>query len=154
MKKQQRRLLLTQLEKKIKAFSSAQSIVMPGSGWVNAIRTALGLSMKQLGEKLGMTPQGVKDIERRESEGSITISSLREAAAALDMKLIYGFIPKEETLEKMIENRARQVATKIVMRTSHTMHLEDQALAKEELQTAIEEKTRELMREMPRYIWD
>lgn len=154
MNNQQRKLLLNQLEKKVAAFSPAKFAPPPGSGWVNTVRAALGISLKQLGHTLNITPQGVKRLEQRENNGSISLSSLREAAAALDMQLVYGFIPKEESLEKMLEGRVRQVATKIVMRTSHTMHLENQALTKEELQTAIDEKTQELMREMPRYIWD
>jgi predicted DNA-binding mobile mystery protein A len=154
MTNQQRKLLLSQLEKKVAVFSATKQILSPGSGWVNAIRTAIGISLKQLGQRLNITAQGAKKIEERESDGSITISSLREAATALNMQLVYGFVPKEETLEKMIENRVRQVAARIVMRTSHTMHLENQALPQEELQRAIEEKTKELMTEMPRYIWD
>ena len=154
MTNQQKRLFLNQLEKKVAAFLLAKLIPLPGSGWVNAVRTALGMSLKQLGHRLDITPQGAKKIEQREHDGSITLSSLREAAAALDMQFVYGFVPREESLKKTIENRARQIATKIVMRTSHTMHLEDQALPKEELQRAIEEKTQELMREMPGYLWD
>ncbi len=154
MNKQQKKLLLTQLEKKIATFSQFKSAPPPGSGWVNAIRTALGMSLRQLGEKLSISPQGVKDIERREKDGSITINALRETAASLDMPLVYGFIPKEGTLEKTIEKRARQIATKIVRRTSHTMHLEDQAVSAEELKRAIEEKTQQIMNEMPRYLWD
>lgn len=154
MNKQQKKLLLTQIEKKIVVFSKFRVVPPPSSGWINAIRTSLGMSLRQLGVKLSISPQGVKDIERREKEGSITIRTLRETAASLDMKLVYGFVPKEETLEKTIEKRARQIAIRIVMRTSHTMSLEDQAIAQEEIKKAIEKKTQQIVNEMPRYLWD
>jgi DNA-binding transcriptional regulator YiaG len=40
---------------------------------LHAIRTALGMSLAQLGKRLGMSPQGVKDIELREEQGGITL---------------------------------------------------------------------------------
>jgi len=70
------------------------------------------------------------------------------------MLLVYGFIPKEKTLEKTIEKRARQIATAIVRRTSHTMHLKDQAVSQEELKKSIEDKTQKIINEMPKYLWD
>jgi predicted DNA-binding mobile mystery protein A len=154
MDKQQKKLLRAQIDKKVAVFSQLKAAPPPSAGWINAVRTALGMSLKQLGEKLSMSPQGVKDIERREKDGSITINALKDTAAALDMQLVYGFIPKEETLEKTIEKRARQTAVKIVGRTSHTMHLEDQAVSQEELTRAVEEKTQEIINEMPKYLWD
>ena len=135
-------------------FVQLKASPLPNSGWINAVRNALGMSLKQLGEKLNISPQGVKDIERREKGGSITINALKETAASLDMQLVYGFIPKEETLEKTIEKRARQIATRIVRRTSHTMHLEDKAVSKERIKKVIEEKTQQIINEMPKYLWD
>ncbi len=154
MKKQQKKLLLAQVDKKLAPFSPLKTSPPPNSGWINAVRTALGMSLKQLGIKLRISPQGVKDIERREKDGSITINALRETAAALDMQLVYGFVPKEETLQKTIEKRARQIATGIVRRASHTMSLEDQAVSQEQLERALEEKTQKIINEMPKYLWD
>ncbi|MEZ5040311.1 MAG: mobile mystery protein A [Saprospiraceae bacterium] len=154
MKKQQKKLLLAQIDKKIATFSQLKASSPPNAGWVNAIRVALGMSLKQLGKKLNISPQGAKDIERREKDGSITINALRETAAALDMQLVYGFLPRGETLQKTIEKRASQMATEIVMRTSQSMHLEDQAVSKEELKRAIDEKTQQIINEMPKYLWD
>lgn len=154
MKNQQKKLLLAQVDKKIAPFVPLKTLTPPNSGWVNAVRTALGMSLKQLGVKLNISPQGAKDIERREKDGSITINALKETAAALDMQLIYGFVPKEESLQNTIERRAHQIAKSIVKRTSHTMHLEDQALSQEQLKKALEEKTQQIINEMPKYLWD
>ena len=42
------------------------------------------------------------------------------------MQLVYGFVPNDGSLDALIEKRANELATQIVMRTSNTMKLEDQ----------------------------
>lgn len=44
----------------------------------------------------------------------------------------------------MIERRAFEIAGEIVMRTSHTMKLEDQANSKERLENAIKDRAEKL----------
>jgi len=66
----------------------------------------------------------------------------------------YVFIPQSGSLKAYIEKTAARVATEIVMRTSQTMKLENQENSKERIEQAIREKTEELVREMPSYIWD
>ncbi|HRE95931.1 MAG TPA: XRE family transcriptional regulator, partial [Flavobacteriales bacterium] len=107
-----------------------------------------------LGNKLSVTKQGVLDIERREQEGSITIKSLKEVAHALDMELVYGFVPKDGSLDALIEKRAEELAKKIVMRTANTMKLEEQSNSKKRIATAIRERTSEIIRTMPKMLWD
>ena len=98
--------------------------------------------------------QSVNELEKREANGSITLKTLKEAANAMDMKLVYGFIPKEETLEKLIEKRARELAIEIVSRTSNSMRLEDQENSKKRIEKSIRSKTEEIMDKMPKYLWD
>lgn len=110
--------------------------------------------MQQLGNKLGISKQGVLDLERREKDGSITIKSLKEVARALDMQLVYGFIPNDGSLDSLIEKRAIELATKIVLRTATTMELEDQANSKERIEKAIRERANEIKKEIPKILWD
>jgi Zn-dependent peptidase ImmA (M78 family) len=70
------------------------------------------------------------------------------------LNFLYAFIPKEDSLEKMIERRAHEVAKEIVMRTSHTMKLEDQENTEERLQKAIKDRAEKIKLEMPKYLWD
>lgn len=154
MKNEQKRLLVTQLDKKIAYFIGAKNHLLPGEGWIYSIRTALGMSLKQLGKRLKITPQGVKDIERREKDGSLTLQRLREVAAALDMHLVYGLVPKEQTLDKMIEKRARELAQEIVLKTSHTMHLENQGLDENAIKEAIDNRAEKIRNEMPKDLWN
>ena len=147
-------LQLQQLNSKMLVFASLKQVAIPPTGWIKAIRTAIGMSMQQLGNKLNVSKQGILDIEKREKDGSITIKSLKEIARALDMQLVYGFIPKEGSLEKMIEKRATEIALKIVMRTSNTMKLEDQENSKKRLEKNIKSKAREIIDTMPKHLWD
>lgn len=149
-----RKLQLAQLDRKISEFGNLSQCVAPPIGWVKAIRTALGMTLLQLGRKLTITRQSALDIERREQDGSITLKSLREAARAMDMQLVYGFVPRDGSLDALIERKATEMARVIVLRTSTTMELEDQGNSAERIEAAIRERAEEIKKEMPRYLWD
>lgn len=149
-----RSLQLQQLNTKMKAYAELTGVVSPPTGWVRALRVALGMSMEQLGKKLGITKQSVLSVEKRERDGSITLKALSEVAAALDMKLVYGFAPKDGSLEAMIERKARERAREIVLRASHTMRLEEQENSVNRISNAIEEKTFLFKNELPKILWD
>ncbi len=149
-----KRLIREQLDNKFIKLQVLDDISIPPSGWIYAIRQALSMSLRQLAQKLSITPQSVKEIEEREKNATISIKVLKQVASALDMKFVYGFIPKEKTLEKMIEVRAQMLARQIVERTSIHMGLEDQSNTQERLNKAIKDKSEELIKEMPRILWD
>jgi predicted DNA-binding mobile mystery protein A len=154
MRNSKHRLLLEQTDKKLGSFRTLEKYPVPPTGWIHTIRTALNMSLRQLGARLKITAQSISEMEAREMNGSITLKGLKEAARALDMHLVYGFIPKEQSIERMIEKRATELATEIVMRTSTTMMLEDQENSAERLNKAIKSKTSEIKESMPKYLWD
>lgn len=147
-------LQLQQLNSKMLGFASLRQVAIPPTGWIKAIRTAISMSMQQLGNKLNVSKQGILDIEKREKDGSITIKSLKEIARALDMQLVYGFVPNDGSLDALIEKRATELATKIVLRTSNTMKLEDQGNTNKRIEKAIKERAEEIKNEMPKILWD
>jgi predicted DNA-binding mobile mystery protein A len=147
-------LQIQQLNSKMLAYASLQKVAPPPTGWIKAIRNAIGMSMQQLGNRLSITKQSVQDIERREKDGSITIKALREAAKALDMQLVYGFVPADGSLEALIDRKAKELAKQIVLRTSNTMKLEDQENSKQRIEKAIEERAIIIKNEMPKTLWD
>jgi predicted DNA-binding mobile mystery protein A len=147
-------LLIEQADRKLAAFRPLGTINIPEKGWIHTIRVALGMSLRQLSNRLKITPQSVKEIEVRESKGAITIKGLKEVGAALDMQLVYGFIPKDHTIEDMIEKRAIEIAKSIVMRTSNTMQLEEQENSKARIEKAIKNRAEEIKTKMPKYLWD
>lgn len=149
-----KKLIREQLDKKIIKFDDLQDTVVPPSGWIYSIRQSINMSLRQLGQRLSITPQSVKEIEEREKNGTISIKVLRQVAAALNMKFVYGFIPAEQTLENMLNKRAEELARMIVERTSTHMELENQKTSQERINRAITEKAEELKNEMPKILWD
>ena len=149
-----RLLLQQQLNRKMQSLANLKEASEPSQGWIKTIRTALGISLQQVGNKLSITKQGVLDIEKREQSGAITINALREVAKVLDMQFVYGFVPNATSLDALIEQRATELATQIVMRTAQTMSLEDQANTEERLQNAIKERASNIINEMPKLLWD
>lgn len=149
-----RKLMVEQLDKKLMPFQHVAGIIAPPAGWIKAIRTALGMTLQQLANKHGISKQSVLEMERREKEGTITLNTLRDLAQSMDLKLVYGFVPADGTLDLMIERKAKELARSIVLRTSVTMQLEDQKNADERIQKSISERAEFLMREMPKSLWD
>ena len=149
-----KKLIIDQLDNKLAKLSALQDIALPSNGWIYSIRTALGMSLRQLGNLLNITPQSVKDIEKREKAGTVSIKVLKQAARVLNMKFVYGFIPENKTIDKMIEDRATKLASEIVKRTSASMLLEDQQNSEERIEAAIKETALELKNKLPRYLWD
>ena len=147
-------LQLQQLNNKMSGFAKLNQVAVPPTGWVKAIRTALGMSMQQLGNKLSISKQAILDMEKREKDGTITIKSLKEIARVMDMHLVYGFVPNDGSLDALIEKRATELATKIVLRSANTMKLEDQGNTKKRIEKAIKERAEEIKNEMPKILWD
>ena len=148
------KLQIQQLSDKIEKLVAMATVVMPPIGWIKTIRTGIGMSLEQLGKKLSVTKQAIQDIENREREGSITIKSMHEIANALDMKFVYAIVPKNGSLDEMIEKRALEIAKVIVQRTSNTMKLEDQENSHERIQKAIKERAEEIITKTPKILWD
>ncbi len=149
-----KRLQIEQLGRKLQGFADAQHVPMPATGWLKAVRVSLGMTLQQLANRLAITKQSAREIEIREREGSITLKTLREAADALDMKLVYGLVPKDGSIDALIDRKARALATRIVTRTSNTMKLEDQENTPERLTNAIEQRTATLKNDLPKSLWD
>jgi predicted DNA-binding mobile mystery protein A len=137
-------LQLQQLDQKMLAFATLKHIAIPPTGWIKAMRTAIGMSMQQLANRLSISKQGVLNIEEREKEGAITIKALKEIAKVLNMQFVYGFLPNDGSLDAMIEKRANELARKIVLRTSVTMDLEDQGNTDQRIEKAIKERAEEI----------
>ncbi len=138
----------------MQSYRALQHIKAPATGWLKAIRTTLGISLKQLGNRLQKSKQNIAMLEQREKDGNISLNSLCEVAEALDMKLVYGFVPKDTTLEQLIDRKATELATKIVQRTSQNMKLEGQQNKDARIKKAIEEKAQIFKSELPKILWD
>lgn len=147
-------LLIEQLDQKLEPFQHTATVLVPNKGWINTIRTALNMTMAQLGAKLNITRQGVKSLEESEAKGTISINSLREVGEALELKFVYGFVPKNGTINNLIESKAENLARKIVKRTNQNMKLENQGISDEKINKSISDLADEIKREMRKSLWD
>lgn len=147
-------LALRQLDRKTKALAKVGSIEIPTIGWIKNIRNALNMTQNQLGKKLNISRQSVSEIESRETEGSISLRTLREVGNAFNSKLVYAFIPKDSSFESLVDKKASALARKIVLRTHKTMQLEDQAVKHQRIDESIDELTQEIKSEMKKSLWD
>lgn len=149
-----KRLMLEQLDRKVAKLSNLQSIEISPKGWINSIRISLNMSLGQLAKRLNKTISTVREIETREENETITLKKLREVAASLDCDLVYGFIPKQGSFEKLLEVKSNELAKEIVLRASNSMMLEDQKNSPKRLEKAIHDRALKIKSEMPKYLWD
>ena len=154
MKNLKVQFFLDETQDKLNPFSVLKSEIKPDNGWVNAIRVSIKMSLRQLGERLHITPQGVRDLEKREKEGAITINTLKEVGRVLDMDLVYGFISRHNSLEDMIEERAREIAEEVVLKTRQNVQLDNSRKYENDIKKAIQQKTYEISSKMPSNLWD
>jgi predicted DNA-binding mobile mystery protein A len=127
MTAEQRKLLVQALEVSIGGGAGTVSMNTPTTGWLRAVRQALGITQSQLAKKLGIRQQAYANIEVREQKGKVTLEILRRAAGALDCDLIYAFVPKK-AIATTYSGLAAKYDSGLAMRkaTEHSMALEGQ----------------------------
>ena len=121
--------------------------------WIEVIRQALGMTQAQLARRLGIQPQSLHNLEKNELSQSISVGSLKKVANALHCQIYIAFIP-EKAIEKIVQEKALQIATKIIMDTAHTMDLEKQAPTERFLKKQIKEVAEELIKNADKRIWE
>jgi len=146
--------MIEQLDQKLKPFHKTKMVLVPERGWIKTIRNTLNMTMAQLGTKLNITRQGVRKIEESEANGTITLNTLKEVATAIELKLVYALVPKDGTIDDLIQIKAEKLAQKIVLRTNQNMKLEDQGIGDEKISKTINELANEIKREMRKSLWD
>lgn len=140
------------LDKKLGALRDAD-FSRPRGGWVRAIRDALGISSRQLASRMDVAQSRIVALEKAESTGSTTLKSLREAAEALDCKLVYALVPIRP-LDEALRERARQKAVDQYAMVAQGMLLENQSLTVPQMNEEIERLTDEILAEPLRLLWE
>ena len=128
----------------------------PPSGWIKAIRGSLGLTIRQLADRLGVAHGSIAQLEKREPKKKITLESLEKAARAMDCKVIYAIVPIEsgKTLDDIVMSKAQEAAVLILNEVAHTMRLEKQGTSEKQIQKEIERVARELVESNDPRIWE
>ena len=152
MQPKHRRTMRDQLDKTFAQLTNLKTLQPPVKGWLRSIREALGMSGKQLGERLEVSQPRVVQLEKDELSGALTLKTMRQAAEAMDCVFVYAVVPRT-SLEETMHRQARKVAAKRLSRTSHTMLLEDQMVSNDEQQKMLDAEIEDLMRETPKGFW-
>jgi predicted DNA-binding mobile mystery protein A len=153
MVKKYQKTALEQLDASLAQFVPLRNLQPPKKGWIRAIRDALGMSGRQLGERMNVSKMWVGDMERLEANGATSLKTLRRAAEAMDCVLVYALVPKTSLKETLLK-QARQKVRQDMTRASHTMALEDQALTQDEIGKAAETAAASLLDKIPKKFWD
>ena len=153
MQSKHKRMARQQLDGTLRAFDSAKLIQSPIKGWIRAIREALGMSGKQLAQRLNVSQPRVPKLEQNELTGAVTLKTMRQVAEALDCVFVYALVPRT-SLEETVRTQARKVLEKRMQRVSHTMLLEAQSLSPDEQRASLISAVDEMVREMPKELWD
>ena len=129
---QQRR----QLDERLVHWQPVRHVPRPRSGWLRAVREALGMTTRQLAVFLGTNNAAILRMQTRELMGRVTLRSLDRAAQAMGCKLVYALVP-DETLERIVDDKARVAARELSRSVAHTMTLENQKVAQGTAQLAV-----------------
>ena len=129
------------------------SLARPRGGWIRALRDALGMTSRQLARRMGVVQSRVVALEKAEANGATTLKSLREAAEALDCRLVYALVPTRP-LDDIVRDRARSKAFDQQASIAHGMLLDNQSLTVDQTQEEIERLTAEILAEPLRHLWD
>lgn len=141
------------MDSKLRNWLQIRMEKQPPSGWLRAIRGALGISSRQLAQIIGIDMSAVIRMEERELDGRVTLEMLNRAAQAMDCKLVYAIVPQDhyDSLEAVVENRSKIVATALLQKVEHSMRLEDQGAS--DSKTDLEKLTQTLKEKMDSRIW-
>lgn len=146
-------LRIRQLDKALEPFRLAERRSAPADGWVRAIREALGMSIRQLAERCGLSKTAVHSIEMNEAAGKAQLDSLRTVAEAMECDLVYALVPRD-SLRAIIDRQAERRAREIVGGVSDSMELEAQGVEADEREHQVEALKFRLLRERGRDFWD
>lgn len=153
MTQQLKELRLRQMDETIRPWIGLRRSNPPTGGWIKSIRQALGMSATQLGNRMGLSRQGIADLEKREAQRAVTLAVLEKAAEAMNARLVYAIVPRE-SLEETVRAQARAVADEQLSRVAHTMLLEAQDVSSEEYANQLAERAAKLLANRSRHIWD
>jgi len=145
-------LKLQQLDATLARWRSADLPSRPSSGWLKAIREALGMPATQLAKRLGVVTSTVTRLEASEADDTISLATLRRAAEALGCELHYALVPRQ-SLAATLESRAANVARQRMAAVSHTMALEAQATSKNTVANQTRSLAENLLNGSRRELW-
>jgi len=118
-------LALSQVERRLNSIRKATKDSKVRPGWIHYTRQALGMTLKKLAERAGVSKATVAQAERGEQKGNVTIATLKKMAEAMDCEFVYAFVPKTN-IKSMLREQALKKAKRLLAEADTHMTLEDQ----------------------------
>ena len=143
-----RLILLRVLSRKMGNLAQLRDAQPPKQGWISAVRQALGMTAKQLAERVGLSQPRIAKMEL--NENNLKISTMKKIAEGLDCDFVYGFVPKS-SLQETINRQARKKAEAILSNVNTNMALEDQLADDPNILTDVAD---EMIAKNIKRIWD
>lgn len=125
----------------------------PRSGWVRAMREALGMSQAQLATRAGISRATVQRLELAEGRRRITLDSLDRLAAALGCHVAINLVPHGGSLEVLREREANTKAEALMKSAVHSMNLEGQIVSPANQLVVKQDLVESLLSGSPRKLW-
>lgn len=143
------------LEKKVQPWLSLRGDRVPPTGWLKAIRGALGINTRQLAARLGVKHAAILQFEKRETMSKVSVETLQKVARAMRCQFIYAVVPEEPfgSLEAVLDAQAVEAARAMISRIDHTMRLEQQGLSPEGSNEQVKELADKLKAEVDPSLW-
>jgi predicted DNA-binding mobile mystery protein A len=136
--------------------AGATVVERPHAGWLKATRVALGLSLRQMAKRLGVSPTAVAAAERNEVSGVASLANIERSARAMDCRLVYALVPQvgAPSLEAILEGRSRELARKLLRGSAHHMRLEGQAVSPADQESQVAALAAELKAKVDPRLWE
>ena len=148
-------LQIKQVDDQISRIMPSANTQKPKVGWLNLIRTTLGMSARILGKRIGLSQSRIALIEKGEIDGTITLHTLEKVAEGLNCKLVYFLVPNGATsLSSIREQQAYKKASKLDAYAEHQMRLEDQATSAHFQKKNVNKFKEEYLKNWPRDFWE
>jgi len=143
--KQTHPLAATQIDRKISPLRAIAASLRPSSagGWIRALRQGLGLSAAALGSRMRLAQQSVDKLEKNERAGAITLA-YSAAPRKPSTRSYFTRSSRGNPCARLPRNAPKRLRESASEPVAHTMQLEAQGLADNELQERITELALEL----------
>jgi transcriptional regulator with XRE-family HTH domain len=71
---------------------TAAELARPEAGWLKSTRLGLELGLREVAERLDVSPQAVHQFEKSEVAGTISLRQLENIARAMGCRVVYAFV--------------------------------------------------------------
>lgn len=144
-------LMIRQVTEKTNEIRQCRPLFLGVSSWVKYIRVGMGMTLKQLSQRAGLSISTINQLEKNEALDKVTLGSLKKAAKAMNSELIYAIVPKKE-LQLLREEQAMKKAQEVLGESHLQMEYEDQAVTQRQLKGQLMELQKNIL--ASKRLWD